>query len=118
MMELEKEKGQFKWFREHELKIKCKNLGETSELWVTWNQHNIALTLIMFDFVAQIKRDIMLDVSIQKDLNQQRVFMVNSIDTLELVVYLFEFIREWKIQPSGDAISTSNIIPDELWYEF
>lgn len=118
MMELEKEKGQFKWFREHELKIKCKNLGETSELWVTWNQYNIALTLIMFDFVTQIKRDLMLDVSIQKDLNQQRVFMVNSIDTLELVVYLFKFIHEWNIQPSEDTISKSDIIPDELWYEF
>lgn len=37
MMELEQEVGQTKWFQEHEWKIKWKNLGETSELWVTWN---------------------------------------------------------------------------------
>lgn len=116
-MYLEKKNGNVKWFRENELRVKLKNLGEESEIWVTLNKYNISLKLIMFDFVAQVKRDLMLDVSIKKVLGKQRVFVINSSNALELVDYILEFISEWNIETSADTISESDIISNQLWYE-
>lgn len=66
IMYLEKKNGNVKWFKENELRVKLRNLEEESEIWVTLNQYNIFLNLIMFDFIAQVKRDLMLNVSVKK----------------------------------------------------
>ena len=52
-----------------------------------------AFKLIMFDFVERIKEDLMLNVSIKKVWNNQRVFVINSGHALELVNYILEFIK-------------------------
>ncbi len=116
-MYLEKEKENIKWFKENELRIKLKNLGEESEIWVTLNKYNISLKLIMFDFVLQVKRDLTLDISIKKVLDRQRVFIINSSYALELVDYISEFISEWNIKDTLDTVSESDIILNEFWYE-
>lgn len=116
-MNLEKDDGSIKWFRKNELRIKLKNLGEESEVWVTLDGYNICLKLIMFDFVERIKDDLMLDISIKKILNKQRVFMIDSNHVLELVNYISKFIDEWNIKISANTVSNSDVIPNELWYE-
>ena len=75
-MNLEKYNGNIRWYKEKELRIKLKNLRTESEVWVTLDRYNICLKLMMFDFVEQIKDDLMLDVSIKKVLNKQRVFII------------------------------------------
>lgn len=116
-MNLEKYNGNIRWYKEKELRIKLKNLGTESEVWVTLDRYNICLKLMMFDFVEQIKDDLMLDISIKKVLNKQRVFMIDSAHALELANYILEFVNEWKITTSTNTVSDSDIIPDEIWYE-
>jgi hypothetical protein len=116
-MNLEKINGNIKWYRENKLKIKLKDMGEESEIWVMLDGYNICFKLIMFDFVERIKEDLMLNVSIKKVWNNQRVFVINSGHALELVNYILEFINEWDIKVSTNTISDSDFIPDNLWYE-
>lgn len=116
-MNLEKYNGNIRWYKEKELRIKLKNLGTESEVWVTLDRYNICLKLMMFDFVEQIKDDLMLDISIKKVLNKQRVFMIDPAHALELASYILEFVNEWKITTSAKTVSDSDIIPDEIWYE-
>lgn len=116
-MNLEKYNGNIRWYKEKELRIKLKNLGTESEVWVTLDRYNICLKLMMFDFVEQIKDDLMLDISIKKVLNKQRVFMIDPAHALELANYILEFVNEWKITTSTNTVSDSDIIPDEIWYE-
>ena len=72
---------------------------------------------MIFDFVEQIKDDLMLDISIKKVLNKQSVFMIDPAHALELASYILEFVNEWKITTSAKTVSDSDIIPDEIWYE-
>lgn len=116
-MNLEKVNGNIKWFRKGKLKIKLKDIGEKSEVWVILDGYNICFKLIMFDFVERIKEDLMLNVSIKRVWNNQRVFIINSDHALELVNYILEFINEWNIKVSENTISDSDFIPDDLWYE-
>lgn len=116
-MNLEKDDGKIRWYKEKELRIKLKNLGTESEVWVTLNGYNICLKLMMFDFVERIKDDLMPDISIKRVLHKQRVFMIDSDHALELANHILEFVNEWNIKISANTVSNSDIIPDELWYE-
>lgn len=116
-MNLEKVNGNIKWFRKGKLKIKLKDVGKKSEVWVILDGYNICFKLIMFDFVERIKEDLMLNVSIERVWNNQRAFIINSDHALELINYILEFIYEWNIKVSENTISDFDFIPDDLWYE-
>ena len=116
-MNLEKRIGNIKWYRENELRIKTKNIGKESEVWVTLDGYDICLKLIMFDFAERVKDDLMLDISTKKVSDKQRVFMIDSDHVLELVNYILEFISEWNIKISANTVSDSDVISDEFWYK-
>ena len=114
-MNLERENSNTKWYKNNELRIKQKDLGKVSEIWITLDRYNMCLTLLMFDFTERIKDDLLLDVSIQKD-NGQRVFEINSSYASELINYILYFISEWGITSSSNTVSNSDFIPDEIFY--
>lgn len=116
-MNIEKSNKNTKWFKNNGLKIKLKNKGDESEVWVTLDKYNICFKLLMFDFMDQLKEELMLDIAVNKVLGNQRIFIVNSKHDVELVNYIERFINEWNIKISKNTVSNSDIIPDEIWYE-
>lgn len=118
MMNLEKKHGNIKWFKKNKLRIKLKEQGEKTEVWVVLEGYNICFKLMMFNFIEQLKDELMLDVSIKKVLNNQRIFIVESVNALELVNYICSFIDEWNIKITKNTVSDSDIISDRSWYEY
>ena len=57
MMNIEKSNQNTKWFKKDGLKIKLKNKGSESEIWVTLDKYNISFKLLMFDFMEQLKEN-------------------------------------------------------------
>ena len=116
-MELEKENGKVKWFIKDKLKVKVINNGEKSEVLVMLSNYNICFKLIMFDFIEQIKNDLMIDILTKKISNGQRTFVVDTENSAELVNYIPFFVDEWGIKISPNTVSGSDIISMEKWYE-
>lgn len=116
-MRIEKSNQNTKWLKKDGLKIKIKNRGETSEIWVTSDKYNICLKLLMFDFVKQLKEEMMLDITVDRVLGNQRIFVINSNYGMETVNYIERFIVEWNIRISQNTVSDSDMIPSEIWYE-
>ena len=110
-MRIEKSNQNTKWLKKDGLKIKIKNRGETSEIWVTSDKYNICLKLLMFDFVKQLKEEMMLDITVDRVLGNQRIFVINSNYDMEIVNYIEGFIDEWNIRISKNSISDVDIIP-------
>ena len=110
-MRIEKSNQNTKWLKKDGLKIKIKNRGETSEIWVTSDK------LLMFDFVKQLKEEMMLDITVDRVLGNQRIFVINSNYDMEIVNYIEGFIDEWNIRISKNSISDADIIPDKIWYD-
>lgn len=116
-MNIEKSSRNTKWFRKGGLKIKLKNKGSESEIWVTLDQYNICSKLLMFDFMEQLKEELMLDITVNKVMGNQRIFVINSNYDMEIVNYIEGFIDEWNIRISKNSISDADIIPDKIWYD-
>ena len=116
-MRIEKSNQNTKWLKKDGLKKKIKNRGETSEIWVTSDKYNICLKLLMFDFVKQLKEEMMLDITVDRVLGNQRIFVINSNYDMEIVNYIEGFIDEWNIRISKNSISDADIIPDKIWYD-
>ena len=116
-MRIEKSNQDTKWFKKEGLKIKIKNKGDKSEIWVTLDKYNICLKLLMFDFIKQLKEEMMLDITVDKMLGNQRIFVINSNYDMEIMNYIERFIDEWNIGISKNTVSDSDIIPDEIWYK-
>ena len=103
-MDLEKENGNIKWFKKNELRIRLKNKGEKSIVCVMLDGYNICFKLMLFDFVEQIKEELMLDISIIKIWNNQRAFIIDSNHVLELINYIPVFVNVWNIKISINAL--------------
>lgn len=71
----------------------------------------------MFDFIKQLKEEMMLDITVDKMLGNQRIFVINSNYDMEIMNYIERFIDEWNIRISKTTVSDADIIPDEIWYE-
>jgi hypothetical protein len=115
-MDLERKKGNTKWFRKDNLRIKQINEGEETKVSVILDGYNICFKLMMFDFISHIKEDLLLEVKIIKIWNNQRVFLINTKYALDLIKYIVSFIDEWNIKISENTVSASDIISNELWY--
>lgn len=115
-MVVEKEQNNTKWLKEDSLKIKVKEEGEKSTVAVILDGYNICFKLIMFEFIDYTKDELSLDVSVTRHWNNQRVFIIDSKDSLTLVSYISKFIKEWDIKISKNTVSDADIISDELWY--
>ena len=114
-MDLEKIKKNTRWFKEGQIKVKLKNSGNESEVWVTLEGINICSKLVMFDFIDRLKNELMLDVRTKKGCHDQMFFIINSQNAFELIYYLPLFIKEWNIKASTNEIR--NTISDEAWYK-
>lgn len=115
-MNIEKSNQNTKWFKKDGLKIKLKNKGSESEIWVTLDKYNVSFKLLMFDFMEQLKEDLMLDITVNKIFGNQRIFVTGSNDGMEIVNYIEKFIDKWNIRISKNTVSDADIIPDEIWY--
>lgn len=115
-MVVEKEQNNTKWLKEGSLKIKVKEEGEKSTVAVILDGYNICFKLIMFEFIDYTKDELSLDVSVTRHWNNQRVFIIDSKNSLTLVSYISKFIKEWDIKISENTVSDADIISDELWY--
>lgn len=104
------------WFQKNNLKIKLQNGKEKSEVWVTLNGYNICLKLMMFDFIEQLKHELMLDVFVKKGFHGQRSFIIDAENALELVEYIPIFIDRWNINITSNTFSDSDIISNKIWY--
>lgn len=117
IMRIEKSNQNTKWFKKDGLRIKIKNKGDISEIWITLDKYNICFKLLMFDFIQQLKEEMMLDITADRVLGNQRIFVINSNYDMEIVNYIEIFINEWNIRISKNTDSDADIIPDEIWYE-
>lgn len=115
-MIVEKEQNNTKWLKEDSLKIRVKKEGEKSTVAVILDGYNICFKLIMFEFIDYTKEELSLDVSVTRHWNNQRVFIIDSKDSLTLASYISQFIKEWDIKVSENTVSDADIISDELWY--
>lgn len=117
-MIFEKEYNNFKWYRQNQLKIKVKNCDNNSMLWVTLENYNICLVLVMYDIVDKINEDILIEVKISKEWNNQRAFVVNSNNVEELILYIEYFVKDWNIKIIKNTVSESDFINEEIWYSY
>lgn len=115
---LENESNNIKWFKENDLRIKIKNIGEESIITVLLGKYNICFKLIMFEFINSLKEDKIIDISIVKNSYNQRVFVVDSKNDIQVAKYIIGFAREWDIKISKDTVSESDVIYDEIWYKY
>ena len=69
------------------------------------------------DFMEQLKEELMLDITVNKVMGNQRIFVINSNYDMEIVNYIEGFIDEWNIRISKNSISDADIIPDKIWYD-
>lgn len=115
-MIVEKEQNNTKWLKEDNLKIRVKKEGEKSTVAVILDGYNICFKLIMFEFIDYTKEELSLDVSVTRHWNNQRVFIIDSKESLTLASYISQFIKEWDIKISENTVSDADIISDELWY--
>lgn len=116
-MILEKKHNNIQWFKKDKLRIRVQNEGKQSIISVLLDGYNICFKLMMFDFVDRVKKDLLIDVRIEKLWDRQRVFTTDSKYEMDLINYLETFINEWNIKINTATVSDSDIISEELWYQ-
>lgn len=116
IMDLERQNEKIKWFKKEDLRIKQIYEENETQISVNLNGYNLCFTLMMFDFIDHIKKDLLLDVKVTKLRNNQHIFIVDTKYVSELINYIVSFIDEWNIKINETAVSDSDSISDESWY--
>ncbi len=71
-MDLERQNEKIKWFKKEDLRIKQIYEENETQISVNLNGYNLCFTLMMFDFIDHIKKDLLLDVKVTKLRNNPR----------------------------------------------
>ena len=115
-MDLEKKNENNKWYKSDNIRLRLINDGDKSIVAVNLDGYNILLKLMMFDFARRIKEGLLLDVGVVKIWNGQRVFTIDSSNSMEFIDYIPVFVAEWNIKIDENTISDEDAISDEIWY--
>lgn len=101
------------WFVEDNLKIRLKIINEKQVcFWVMKDNKNICFIMIMNDFMDWCEHNLGMQISVDKNWNNHRGFVVDIQDQMIVPNEVQRFVTEFSIEPSGNS---ENFLYDE-WY--
>ena len=115
-MDLEKKTEGNEWYKSNNTRMRLIYDGDKAIVAVNFDGYNICFKLMMFDFIKRIKDELLLDVGVEKIWNDQRAFIIDSKNSMELINFIPVFVAKWDIKINENTFSDEDAISDKIWY--